>query len=70
MSRLRSSVTALFVALPLGGVAAAQGFEPASAIYVSMCSEEVLAGRCLDSTGERLDTELTALAPDGSVRHT
>lgn len=55
--------------LPGASVAAAQDpVEPSSAIYVSMCPDEPVDGRCQDMLGGRADTELTALAPDGSTR--
>lgn len=68
---LRSFAPALLaIALvPAGGAASAQ--DPAgaaSAIYVSMCTEAPVASRCVDAAGERLDTELTALSPDGSTQ--
>lgn len=54
--------------LPVAGTASAQDTAPASAIYVSTCSEEPVLGRCRDASGDPLDTELTAVAPDGSTR--
>ena len=66
----RRSLPVLLAAalLPFAGAASAQDAGPESAIYVSMCPEEPVGGRCLDAAGGASDTELTALAPDGSAR--
>lgn len=70
MSRPVTSALASLLALSaVSGAAAAQDPpEPVSAIYVSMCPEPVVAGQCRDAIGQRLDTELTALSPDGDER--
>jgi Tol biopolymer transport system component len=51
-----------------GGASAQDPDPPDSAIYVSMCTETPVASRCVDGSGEQLDTELTALSPDGSTQ--
>lgn len=71
MRRYVTRAVPAFLALalvPVAGGASAQEAEPASAIYVSMCPDPAVGGRCVDGAGEPQDTELTALSPDGSSR--
>lgn len=50
------------------GTSAASAQDPGSAIVVSMCSEDLVVGQCRDLAGDRIDTELTLLSPDGSEK--